>query len=448
MEPSLAGSAGSGSRGESIATDKSLEANFTKSLNVRDLPNEEFNAPQETLDAQLAEELNKLSIQQRDHALQEIHGIAAPIDETPEFVSQKREQMDARLRQLASKKSSAAYRLAVAMNPEYVSSEELQLMFLRSEEFDVDKSARKMVKFFEAKLELFGSDAMQRDIRLSDLSKDDKRSLDSGFFQLLPARDVAGRAIVVGMPMVRKYKILENLVRSFMYMIMLALQDIETQKQGFVMINFNTGKSRVMDRGAAWAIQKISRLIPMRHAGIHFCYDSLNTKPMMAVAMMMMGAKRRIRLRGHHGTCQELRFELLTFGIPVGALPVTEDGEPKTKVHRAWVKSLQQHEENFTMNSSIIVPGRLDVLFGRGKPIQEHNGNLRYHALLDNYQPAYEQAKKFDKMEIAQNTVDEVHSYSGRFLKQEGAVWVVVEDSVAREKVSHAFRTRRSAANG
>ena len=100
------------------------------------------------------------------------------------------------------------------------------------------------------------------------------------------------------------------------------------------------------------------------------------------------------------------------------------------------------------MNKSIIVPGRLDVLFGRGKPIQEHYGNLRYHALLDNYQSAYEQAKKFEKMEIAQRTVEQVHSYSGRFLKQEGAVWVVVEDSVAREKVSHAFRTRRSAANG
>lgn len=126
---------------------------------------------------------------------------------------------------------------------------------------------------------------------------------------------------------------------------------------------------------------------------------------------------------------------------------MTEDGEPKTKSHRAWVKSLQKLEENSGMSSNIIVPGRLDVLFGRGKPIQEHYGNLRYHALLDSYQSAYEEAKKFDKMEIAQKTVDQVHIYSGRFLKQEGAVWSAVEDSVAREKVSHAFRTRRSAAN-
>ena len=146
---------------------------------------------------------------------------------------------------------------------------------------------------------------MQRDIRFSDLNKDDRRSLESGFFQLLPARDVAGRAIVIGLPMLRKYKSLENLVRSFMYIMLLALQDVETQKHGFVLIGFNSGKNRVTDRGAAWAVQKISRLLPIHLAAIHFCYDSLKLKPMMTVAMLMMGAKRRIRFRGHYGeNCQ------------------------------------------------------------------------------------------------------------------------------------------------
>jgi hypothetical protein len=130
--------------------------------------------------------------------------------------------------------------------------------------------------------------------------------------------------------------------------------------------------------------------------------------------------------------------------MPQAALPITEDGEPKTKTHRQWLKSRQQQEENQTLRNIVVIPRRLDVLFGRGKPIQEHFGNLRYHALLDHYQPAYEQAKKFDKMNIAKRTVDQVHEYSGRFLKQEGAGWIVVDDNIAREKVSHAFRTRRS----
>lgn len=159
MDYSSAGSGSSNSHGEeSVATDVSIEANFTKRLNMQDISSEEFNAPQESVDVQLAEELNGLSMQQRDQALHEIHGISAPLDETPELVSRKRIELDAILRKLASKKTSSAYRLAVAINPEYASSESLQLMFLRSEEFDANKAAKKMVKFFEAKLELFGSD--------------------------------------------------------------------------------------------------------------------------------------------------------------------------------------------------------------------------------------------------------------------------------------------------
>lgn len=125
-------------------------------------------------------------------------------------------------------------------------------------------------------------------------------------------------------------------------------------------------------------------------------------------------------------------------------MPITEDGDPKTKTHRQWLKSRQQQEENHSLQNIIVIPGRLDVLFGRGKPIQGHFGNLRYHALLDHYQHAYEQAKKFDKMDIAKATVDQVHEYFGRFLKQEAAGWIEVDDNVARDKVSHAFRTRRS----
>lgn len=143
-------------------------------------------------------------------------------------------------------------------------------------------------------------------------------------------------------------------------------------------------------------------------------------------------------------SCKEHRFILQTFGLPVSKLPVTEEGEPKNRAHRACVKCWQRLEENAVIDARIFVPNRLDVLLGRGKPIQEHFGNLRFHSLLDNHQRDYEQAKKFEKMQIAQKVACQVRNYSGRFLKQEGTTWVSVEDSVAREKVSHAFRTRRS----
>jgi hypothetical protein len=69
----------------------------------------------------------------------------------------------------------------------------------------------------------------------------------------------------------------------------------------------------------------------------------------------------------------------------------------------------------------------------------------RYHTILESFRGSYDTAKKFEKMQIADSVVQCVKSYEGRFLKQEGAGWEVVDDLTARDKVSHAFRTRRSA---
>jgi hypothetical protein len=146
------------------------------------------------------------------------------------------------------------------------------------------------------------------------------------------------------------------------------------------------------------------------------------------------------------GSSKDILFKLLTFGIPDNVLPITADGEPKVKSHRSWLKSRRRQEETQADAEVeiIVVPRRLDILLGRGKPIQEHFGNLRYHALLDYYQNAYERAMKFDKCQISRRIVETVHANNGRFLKQEGAGWSLVDDHVARDKVSHAFRTRRT----
>jgi hypothetical protein len=150
------------------------------------------------------------------------------------------------------------------------------------------------------------------------------------------------------------------------------------------------------------------------------------------------------------GSIKDVLYKLNTFGLPSSALPLADDGEPKTKTHKNWLK-LRKSQEQSQMSgdlplSIVVVPNRLDILLGRGKPIQEHFGNIRYHTILDHYQEAYERAKKFQKMKIAQQILDTVKEYGGNFLRQEGAGWLVVDETVGRDKIAHAFRTRRMAA--
>jgi hypothetical protein len=86
-----------------------------------------------------------------------------------------------------------------------------------------------------------------------------------------------------------------------------------------------------------------------------------------------------------------------------------------------------------------------DVLLGRGKPIQERPGNVRFRDMLDNHMDKYErQGKMGGKNKVSAYIVQMVKEEGGRFLKKlKDGGWVEVDEATARAKVSHAFRGRR-----
>lgn len=142
-------------------------------------------------------------------------------------------------------------------------------------------------------------------------------------------------------------------------------------------------------------------------------------------------------------------------------------------------------EDADTEEEKIFVPRKYDVLFGRGRPLQDHPGNLRFHRIVNRARASYLMSRKEDKIGVARDVLseiktskkgdpeskdkpkkkssddgdddDDVNSPSsggepGRFLKKaskggsspgEQAYWVEVPDSVAIEKISHALRGRK-----
>jgi hypothetical protein len=89
-------------------------------------------------------------------------------------------------------------------------------------------------------------------------------------------------------------------------------------------------------------------------------------------------------------------------------------------------------------------PSPGDVLFGRGK-VKEHPGNIRLHQLIEKRRSRYEVAEKWEKTVIAEEIVAIIKECSGRFLRPtvNGEGWLEVDKEIAREKVSHTFRSRR-----
>lgn len=143
----------------------------------------------------LSRELEKLSIDEHEKIVFEVHGIVPQEDEDDCIVERKLKELEEELDLIERK---GAYNLAVRLNPSYVHSRHFRLMFLRCQRFETTSAASMIVRHFEEKRRLFGDgEVLAREVRQSDLSSEDHVLLQSGFAQVLPSRDAAGRSILV-----------------------------------------------------------------------------------------------------------------------------------------------------------------------------------------------------------------------------------------------------------
>lgn len=191
----------------------------------------------------------------------------------------------------------------------------------------------------------------------------------------------------------------------------------------------------------------------------------------------------------------------MTFGIPTSQFPVLTDGSVDISHHRRWIQarrdlearrrrqelqtapvgsgSVYESHENYpsmpsaasspsrehdeiygngsdsaSYNSTeIYLPTSRDILFGRGKPYQQHLGNVRLSLTLESLKERYEALPRQDKTALAQDIVKAFKAKGSRFLRQPSLsvkadvadvpLWKEVKDSEAREKVSQLFRSMR-----
>jgi hypothetical protein len=86
-------------------------------------------------------------------------------------------------------------------------------------------------------------------------------------------------------------------------------------------------------------------------------------------------------------------------------------------------------------------------LSGRGKPFQEHKGNIHLAQLIEARQHEYMKANRIGKTSISWEIVRIVKKEKGSFLKKDetSGAWEFVSDLEARDKVAHGFRTKTRA---
>jgi hypothetical protein len=166
---------------------------------------------QEMSDAFLAKELTELSMQERERAYADVHGVSEEFEETPELIEQSLADIEVEINKV---KKKSAYDKALFLNSQHVRNREFRIMFLRADNFDAKKAAKRIILYFESKLELFGANLLAKDVTLNDLDEDDMEALLSGSFQSLPTKDQAGRAVIFISQKYFNYKTWQSKVRG------------------------------------------------------------------------------------------------------------------------------------------------------------------------------------------------------------------------------------------
>ena len=110
-------------------------------------------------EAMLVQELNNLSVQERERLLHEVHGVEDDI-ETPELVRNSLQGLQKAIDTLKESANCDAYTLAESVSPDFVRSDRFRLMFLRALRFDCEAAALRLFAHFEKKLELFGEEKL------------------------------------------------------------------------------------------------------------------------------------------------------------------------------------------------------------------------------------------------------------------------------------------------
>jgi len=155
----------------------------------------------------LVRESRQMTPTRQVDARKDVLGISPVLDVSLEMIAQVWEHVH----ELEDK---SGWDLAVQMDPQYAKSSERVMSFLRSVGGNPKQAARRLVRHFDTKLDLFGPTKLVKDIEIStDFSADDMAALESGGFQVLREKDRGGRPILFGRYTLMKYREIKNMVR-------------------------------------------------------------------------------------------------------------------------------------------------------------------------------------------------------------------------------------------
>jgi hypothetical protein len=244
--------------------------------------------------------------------------------------------------------------------------------------------------------------------------------------------------------------------------------DEETQKLGCVLVVFlhNMTIDLVNDATDKQYMQRVSNCIPVRKSAVHMCLPpSPFYHAIQGMYKLLSSVQERTQTRIHVGSVTECLYSLKSFGIPVKRFPSNLNIYSRDSLNQQldWIDFRTAFEtmvleprliesvgvvdtdgggSNFYANDVILSPQNEDVLFGKGKPVMRHPGNVAMRNILEVYWEKYDETEFSLKSKIAWSILFHIQGNGGRFLKEHPQYgwYIEVDNDDARRKISIALR--------
>lgn len=198
----------------------------------------------------------------------------------------------------------------------------------------------------------------------------------------------------------------------------------------------------------------------------------------------------RVRTRIHYGTDLEVQYSLRGHGLPIDSFPVDVNGNIRRDILKVWFykrraapvkqassimmqrdkaqtgsvneeemddmdlmsddlldEQLEDLEADFAVDgidqpnaeqigNGSIVPTENDVLLGRGRGVQHHEGNVRFRKILEEYRLDYDPTPRKSRRQYSAAVTHHLLGNGIRFLeKAENGEWVISSFEEADRKV-------------
>mmetsp|Transcript_879 Transcript_879/g.1336 ORF Transcript_879/g.1336 Transcript_879/m.1336 type:complete len:287 (-) Transcript_879:304-1164(-) len=262
------------------------------------------------------------------------------VDETKELLSSKLKELDQVLEK-QKEDSKRCYTLAIKKCPQEV-DEKFKLKHLRCEVFRVKDAARRIIKYWCKRVEIFGNTKAFLPMTLDGALRDDTASLNISIMRDTHCKDDGGRAILFydpsRLPKKDKYDAF-SMTRALWYTLHCCIEDEEVQRKGCVIIGHPKHAEKPDFTLEKLQVDCLRGCIPIRIGAIHLCHPPWFFELIWPVMRLIIGSLLRKRVKVHSGDDNELLTKLeIEYGISPETVPTDMAGGKLKLDHVSWLE--------------------------------------------------------------------------------------------------------------